>query len=656
MHLLGEVMRLKTDPVGGYAVVVVAALALLALLLLGPSRDRTTPFRRRVLALVRLAVVVLLILAMLRPTLVWTRTTKQAATLLVLLDRSRSMLVVDAVGRKSRWDALRSALEEALPGMARLAKEVEVKVYAFDSEPHSLDFSEGKLDPGGPPEGMQTAIGAVLDDVLQREAGKRLAGVVLLGDGAQRAYAPRDMPPHAAARRMADLGARLYTVPFGQARGPGQARDIALEELLTNAPVFVKNQLEVTGTVRVEGFVNQDLPVQLLVEAAPGKMEVVGTRRLKALEDGQRLPVDLDYVPQVPGEIKVTLKAATRPGEMVTTNNEISTFVTVLKGGLNVLYLNGALQPEQKYLRWSLDASRDIKVDYFRIDAQQKETRPTDLIDRFKPGAYDVYILGDLDSTAFNKEELAALTAAVERGAGFIMLGGIHSFGAGGYGRTPLADVLPIEINRLERQNFGEPTRPDLHLAGRLRMLPTRLGSTQSLMLLADRAGNQAAWEKLPPLEGGANRFSGVKPGASVLAESQAGDPLLVAGNHGNGRVIALAVDSTWHWWMDGFESAHRRFWRQVVLWLARKDESTEGNVWIKLEQRRFGPGTRVEFSAGAETAEGEPITDGLFEATVTLPDGKTEPIRLRRQGEQMVGSFAGTQASGDYTLAVTAR
>ncbi|MEX2559296.1 MAG: hypothetical protein WD403_05240, partial [Pirellulales bacterium] len=414
------------------------------------------------------------------------------------------MLVVDAVGRKSRWDALRSALEEALPRMARLAKEVEVKVYAFDSEPHSLDFSEGKLDPGGPPEGMQTAIGAVLDDVLQHEAGKRLAGVVLLGDGAQRAYAPRDMPPHAAARRMADLGARLYTVPFGQARGPGQARDIALEELLTNAPVFVKNQLDVTGTVRVEGFVNQDLPVQLLVEAAPGKMEAVGTRRLKALEDGQRLPVDLDYVPQVPGEIKVTLKAATRPGEMVTTNNEISTFVTVLKGGLNVLYLNGALQPEQKYLRWSLDASRDIKADYFRIDAQQKETRPTDLIDRFKPGAYDVYILGDLDATAFNKEELAALTAAVERGAGFIMLGGIHSFGAGGYGRTPLADVLPIEINRLERQNFGEPTRPDLHLAGRLRMLPTRLGSTQSLMLLAERAGNEAAWQKLPPLEGGA--------------------------------------------------------------------------------------------------------------------------------------------------------
>ncbi|MEX2558408.1 MAG: hypothetical protein WD403_00770, partial [Pirellulales bacterium] len=57
-----------------------------------------------------------------------------------------------------------------------------------------------------------------------------------------------------------------------------------------------------------------------------------------------------------------------------------------------------------------------------------------------------------------------------------------------------------------------------------------------------------------------------------------------------------------------------------------------------------------------AGTAEGEPITDALFEATVTLPDGKTEPLRLRRQGEQMVGSFAGTQASGDYTLAVTAR
>ena len=48
----------------------------------------------------------------------------------------------------------------------------------------------------------------------------------------------------------------------------------------------------------------------------------------------------------------------------------------------------------------------------------------------FEPGRFDVYIIGDLDATAFTLPEMAALAAAVERGAGFIMVGGFHSFGA----------------------------------------------------------------------------------------------------------------------------------------------------------------------------------------------------------------------------------
>src|SRR5574340_1210082 len=96
----------------------------------------------------------------------------------------------------------------------------------------------------------------------------------------------------------------------------------------------------------------------------------VAATRLRAREDGQRMKIDLDYVPQVPGEFKLTLKAVAPAGELVTTNNELSTFVTVLKGGLNVLYLEGALRVEQQFLRRALDSSPDIKVDYVRMDPQ----------------------------------------------------------------------------------------------------------------------------------------------------------------------------------------------------------------------------------------------------------------------------------------------
>ena len=89
--------------------------------------------------------------------------------------------------------------------------------------------------------------------------------------------------------------------------------------------------------------------------------------------------------------------------------------------------------------------------------------------------------------------------------------------------------------------------------------------------------------------------------------------PLLVAGQSGDGRVLAFAGDSTWRWQMAGFGDAHRRFWRQCVLWLAKKDEQTEGRVWIRLAGRRVMRGTRVDFDVGAENAQGEPIDDGAI-------------------------------------------
>ena len=46
------------------------------------------------------------------------------------------------------------------------------------------------------------------------------------------------------------------------------------------------------------------------------------------------------------------------------------------------------------------------------------------------------------------------------------MLGGFHTYGPGGYYDTALADVLPVVMDRLERQRLDEPVRDDVHLAG----------------------------------------------------------------------------------------------------------------------------------------------------------------------------------------------
>ena len=174
-------------------------------------------------------------------------------------------------------------------------------------------------------------------------------------------------------------------------------------------------------------------------------------------------------------------------------------------------------------------------------------------------------------------------------------------------------------------------------------------------MSLAHGEKNVLAWAELPPLDG-ANRFRELKPGAQVLATTDNDQPLLVAKDYGAGRVLAFAGDSTWHWWMHGHEALHKRFWRQTVLWLARKDQTNEGNVWLSLDKRRYSPGARVEFTMGAKSPTGEPIADVVWQARVKLPNGNLGQTRLRHQGDEMSGLFLDALAPGDYVVQVEAK
>ena len=649
-------MHISLSPVGNYWIVTAVALVLLALMMLGPMQGKVSLARRRVLVGLRLAIITLVALAMLRPALVHSVITRQPATLIVLLDQSRSMEVADAAGKRTRWEALRSAVLDALPRLTALEQDLEVQMFTFDSEPHVVERSGDQLELPAKPEGAESAIGHVIEEVVRRSTGKRLAGVVLVSDGAQRAEGERDTAPQVAARRLADLGYPLHTVPLGQGQGIGQARDVALSDLRVPASVFVKNQLPVNATVRIDGYVNQKLPVQLLVETEPGKMQPVEAKPVQASRDGQEFAIELEHLPETSGEKKVTIVVAPQPGEAITTNNELSTFVTIRSEGLSVLYLEGVSRIEQKFIRRAMDASPDIRVDYVRLDAQKLELNPPDIANRFRAGEYDVYIVGDLDSKVLPNTAWQRLSDAVNAGAGFMMLGGVQSFGGGGYGNTPLGEVLPIVVKATDRQPLGEKVREDLHLAGSPQMRLTAIGRTQSLLMLDNPAKNDQVWQSFPPLDG-ANKFIALKPGAQTLIETANGEPLLVAKNYGTGRVLAFAGDSTWRWPLYGFADAHRRFWRQSILWLARKDIQQEGQVWVALERRRFSPGMRVEFTTGARSPQGDAVPEAQFDVEVITPDGRKLVPRLERgsSGERQ-GVVFGAVDPGDYTIRTTAK
>ena len=223
-------------------------------------------------------------------------------------------------------------------------------------------------------------------------------------------------------------------MPFGQAAEGDQVADIAVTNLPDQFAVFVKNEIEIQGVVEVRGFVNQEIPVQLVRVDRTGQEELLQTKVIVARQGDERIPVDMTYTPSEAGDYRLILRAEPQSRELVVQNNELPAFLTVYEGGLRVLYLESELNYEQKYLRRSLAASQDLEVDFVWIDQRDRSRWPVDLVNQINDPQYDVFILGDIDSRALHdpgnfEQNLNALAKRVEQGKGLIMLGGEHSFG-----------------------------------------------------------------------------------------------------------------------------------------------------------------------------------------------------------------------------------
>jgi hypothetical protein len=73
------------------------------------------------------------------------------------------------------------------------------------------------------------------------------------------------------------------------------------------------------------------------------------------------------------------------------------------------------------------------------------------------------------------------------------------------------------------------------------------------------------------------------------------------------------------------------------------------------MPQRRLIAGSSVDFTTGARTAMGDPITTAQLTANLISPDGDTTAIQLANKGEEHAGSIQRVIVPGDYQIKVDA-
>lgn len=177
----------------------------------------------------------------------------------------------------------------------------------------------------------------------------------------------------------------------------------------------------------------------------------------------------------------------------------------------------------------------------------------------------------------------------------------------------------------------------------------TRLGenSTES----------QEIWGRLPGIYW-SHSVAKIKPAARVLLENEnpsrqtlkgEKEPLMALQMYGSGPVLYMGTDDTWRWRPIEDAKYHKRFWNNVISFLATLEMS---RVIITTGGDTFNVGDKIKVEAEAYDKEFKPITDPTF--TVQVVDASTGKVETElvlaqvkgKEGEAKSGRYSGVYTS----------
>ncbi len=636
--------QLSLEPVFGWWAVAPLALIMFASLWLTLSSHGISLRGRLVLMSLRLCAAVVLLLGWLRPGLITTMERETAGAIAVLMDRSQSMTLPSDSSGLNRWDVQRDVWQAIESATALKLGETRLIPYFYDrtlKPADAEDLPELSKTFETSPDGRLTDLGRALADISKQQIDPPLRGVILMGDAAQ-TLLPAETDATAVARQMAQLDQPIALIGIGPRGEQSSLKDIAIEGMPEYFTAFVAKEVGVPLVIRAEGMQNQPINVKLTLRASGKPDREVDSRRVTASRPSEQLAIESKFVVPEKGEYLLVATATSEAREQIESNNTALAFVSVREGGIKILYLEGQPRVEQTFLRRSLQESFDFDVDYLWFGEKAQRGAPQEISGRVQLDSYDAFIIGDLDASALTQPTMQAIVRRVQLGAGLLLMGGYHSYDAGGYGRTALNSLIPVEM-RKPAQRWDSKIDETLHVSGKIVLEPTRPHPVTNLGL--PEPDNTKLWKSLRPLKG-MNRFGPLSrsPGTQTLLKSQDGDPVLVAGETGGGRVLAFAGDTTYQWFMAGEASGqkrvHQQFWRQALLWLIRRDSVSEG-FRLGIDRRRMEidatPKLSIEWFGGSdnkpmpEQIKLELSREGAWLRNIesTVIDGSTRETRI---------------------------
>lgn len=465
-------------------------------------------------------------------------------------------------------------------------------------------------------------LGEALERLPSRIAGDRPEAVVLFSDGA--VPETDQLNQMAAAFRELKVPVHAVLPTGGELRG-----DVAITKLAVPTRVTAGDQAIIRTTIESHGFDQRRVTVTVRPVDRPNATPLA---TLPITLRDRATPCEL-IVTADPSLGDLVLEVPVLDGEAVASNNRIPFRLIERDRKLNVLYMEGTAGQEYRWLRDALQEDSDIRCVSMTVN-NQYASRPSlqRVDDRFRgfPATreelfkFDVVICSDILRSAFTPEQIAWTVELVDkRGGGFVMIGGHTSFGSGGWDRTPWEQLIPFDMTG--RRDY---------LAQSFRVaIPEESQSHPIWKLLDDPDQNRRALAAMPAFSG-TNLISRVKPAATLLGSTQTPlsrvgiMPVFACETYGRGRTFAMSTDTTLSWgrvfesqWGQGDNRYFRKFWRNVVRWLAENSRASQRRLLVQTDQVIYSPDEPIQLVAEAFDRDFKVTTDYRVTARLTTAD-----------------------------------
>ena len=594
--------------------------------------------RRKLMAAAHLLAAMMLALILLQPGFEYQVSKPLRSTIMVLVDTSESMAIADprtdkddievvekilkksGVTSPSRLELAKAALHHTdVDLVKKLSDQHELRFFTFDKE---LQPQSGSDDPLAwtadvVADGKSSQIGTAVEDAVNRYAGQPIAGVVVLSDFSW----VEGSDPLEASARLKQRGIPVYCVGIGLPDPP----DIQVPRVIAPEVIFAGDKVPLRVQVDSRGYNGDDAQLVVKIDGAE-----VATKPF-ILTGGTQF-IELTYTPKIKsGTIELEIAVTTFPSETNKDNNLVRHSMRILDEKIQVLYVEGQPRWEFRYLRRVLLRDHRLNVKFLMTEGDP--TLP-DLSDDYLAEfpmevsdalAFDLIILGDVDSSKFDARQLELMEKLVrESGGSLLMIAGPLAAPTS-YLDTPIAKILPITATTGQWEPISDTTRPVVTEAGLI---------SPSTALAATPDETIEIWEKITPLH---HIPPGVqaKPSAQVLvtlpkeAETVHDYPLVAWGPYGNGKSMFVGTEALWRMRLEAGSRDHSRFWSQTIKFLTLSRLLGQNKrITLETGRKSYSIGEEILILANVRSETFEPVDQPSY--TVTVGDaGEDDPLEL---------------------------